>query len=262
MISTMPGPEQLELSIVPETIQGKPFRYFTVVKTSDGYNFEDLVLPKGWQRAIPELHEWFSDLAMQDGIVDLRLDPSTKLLVYIENESGASLELTSEGVYKAANVKDLRTAVELEDCFSCYMQPMFSELNKASRFGYYPAIYRAGGGSFGIHYGSKGLFLPGDKLWKSKNSLITEKEARKYAKDVKQMARDLGDQIEGVSFWENGTLASVSIDSITCACYGLTPGSEYQGYSPHNVDTAQQAVILHNAVSMYLNSLLDKGVGV
>jgi len=249
-----------ELNVLPEAIQGQPFRYFTFTRTpEEGYGFKDLVLPQGWQKAVTNLREWFSDPALPDGVAELRLDPSTRLLTSITSESGANIMLTSSGEYVVSGISDLRAAVDIQDSFSIYMQPIFFELHKDSNVATYPVIYRAESGA-GVHYGSKGLSLPGDRIWKSKATLISRRQSTKYTEDVRQMARNLGGKIGGISFFENGTLALVKMDGGLCSCYSLVAGSESKGYSPHNVQSAQDAVILHNAVSMYLNILLEKGV--
>ena len=246
-----------ELEVSPEAMQGQPFRYFTFIKTPEGYGFDNLALPKGWQKAIPTLQEWFGNSEEQELVA---LDSQTKTLLIVgDRNSNAKIRLTSSGVYKASGITDIKTAIRLQSRAVHYLMPIAYGMDKSLFPWGYPRIEEYEHSILGPLFGSTGL-QPPNLSWENKEPLISNVEAKKFIRDAKAMAKEFGDKIDAISFWPNGILANVTLNHMSCSCYGLEPRNELQGYKPHNVENAQEAVILHNAVSMYLNLLLEKGI--
>lgn len=257
-----------EAPINPETIFGKEFRVPAIIGlgSGQGFEFSGLHLPRGWERAIPELRKidygrldtLFTEYCLARGFNpgNLEYDSATgvlkELTIRTTPISMLYLDRTfpreEEGIYRARNVNDLRAAIILQ------RMAVVAFLNFTKQEVLYPYI---DGGEEDRGYYSANLSIPREFL-KPEKPLTNEYYQRRFEVRASNIAGRFGLTLKTLHFNEQGIPSPFDVEEGNACGYILDDNGKYYG---HNVDAPDQVAVLHGIAASFINDLLSRKDG-
>jgi len=256
----------------PELITDHSYRISSIIRPGgEGhYDFKDLALPEGWQEVGEGISaiDWerqrkiFEIVCAKNYALpgDLIVEPSTGLLkevrVEVDKKYGggqATVALNRDGEYRASKMSNARMFAPLMGTVASFLNKVQYLRNDERQ------IMSIAHGNQG--YYSTNLLIP-DTCLKSEGPVTTPEYQAEFKKKAQEIGVKLGDKVKWAHFDEQGILNNVSLSwGFGGACsYELDRrGFGKSAYSPHNVDGARQAAVLHSVVASFINDMLDQG---
>lgn len=256
--------ERKEKSVNPEDVWGDEFKIPTVIGrgSGQGFEFNGLHLPKGWEIAIPDLRTinreafkvFFQVYCQEMGhsAGEVNFDPSTGVLVKLTVETDPVSELSlaesfferQRGIYRAHHLRDARVAIILQKAISFFLDDV---AEKAGMTQSYPFI--EGGGEAG--YSPVGLEIP-ERFLEVEEPLTNARSQRTFEMKASNVAGRFGHTLRSIGFDERGIPTYFNIsEGVACEFY-VDKGK----YHAHNVDTADQALALQGIAASFINDFL------
>ncbi len=257
-----------EIPINPEDVWGSDFRIVEIVANGTGKDFKitGLNLPREWELKLDNLKA-ISPQRMTDfytkicsdwdfSLESLKLDPNNVLKeVQIKNNKTntisklhlASFPFEEKGIYEAENLTTIDAAFIFQEIGASYLKSIWNENDYA---------YIGGNRiSMGGGFGPDGLKVP-KKYFESQDTVTNSYYQEKFIYNAHNIAGRFGLDLLDLGFNDRGILNFVSVQGDRTT-YALENRNDPK-YHSHNVDTPEQAAVLHNIVASHINFLLEK----
>lgn len=255
--------------VSPELIEGHPYRIPSIIrpKGKGDYDFEDLVLPEGWQDVRDDIAglNWdrqrmiFNARCIDNNAIPLDVIVDEKGLlrqvqVGVDKKFGggqASVTLTQDGEYRATGLDNIRMFVPLMGTVAGFLNQI-KHLQKDERN--ISAIFKNRDA-----FGSADLQIP-DTCFESQDPVTTPEYQEEFTVRAKEIGSQLGEEVKWSFFDEQGILKEISLSWGSACNYSFTgDGFGVNAYSPHNVDGPRSAIVLHSVAAAFVNDMLDAG---
>lgn len=255
-----------EQSISPELIWGSKFKIPTVIGqgSGQGFEFDGLHLPRGWEAAMPELKtinrkafsRFFQRHCQRMGYSagEVNFDPLSNVLVKLTVETDPVSELSlaesffekERGIYRVHHLRDAKVAIILQRGVSLFLGEVAKRAGLAHSYSFIE------GGGEGQEYFPVGLEIP-ERFLEVEAPLTNDRSQKTFEIQASNVAGRFGLTLNLIGFDERGipTYLNVSRGS-ACEFYMDKEGR----YHAHNVDTADQALAFQGMVASFVNDFL------
>lgn len=260
-----------EKPVNPEEVWGSKFRIPTVIGqgSGQGFEFDGLHLPRGWEAAIPELKtisrktfkEFFRVYCQEMGYSagKVNFDPSTGVLVKLTVKTDPVSELSlvesfvekEKGIYRAHHLRDAGAAIVLQKTISVFLNQVARGADMAQPYPFIEGSREAG-------YFPVDLKIPEEFLEVEKP--LTDDHFQEILRmRASNIAGRFGQTLKWIQFDERGIPIEFQLSERNRCYYGINRLGEYYA---HNVDTASQALALQGMTAPFINQLLSMNTGV
>ena len=236
----------------------------TGLGSGKGFEIDNANLPKGWESSSlniePKVFAGFYSSMCEDRglqLQEMSFDPNkilTEAIIRDKNNILSRLYLDNDcvrpdkGKYLTDNLHKIGAAVLFQDMISRYLGYCWG--NKFD-YGYIDGLDRGG-------YMPVDLKVPKD-IFEKKDQITNAYYQNGFCNQAHNIAGRFGLELKDVNFDDRGILHSVNVAGDS-TYYSLADCGQNMNrkYVSHNVDSAEQAAVLHGIVSLYINYLLGR----
>lgn len=253
-----------EGEVNPEIVLGSEKRVMTFVVLENGnFDIEGLNLPKEWNSNINKLekedfeefhnfipvvcNKW--DFSLEKIVCDKKEILKEIVIKNNKNNSVSKIKLNEnkEGKYLCENLNSIESLMIFQEVMSYYFDDMWGEDGfSVENFSYGRIICHP----LKNEFETKELIIP-RKYIRSDDELMSKKDQDNFIEKNIILAKKFGVNLKKIEFDED-LLKSVVIDSK--ANYFFNKDE----YFSEEVNQSRDAIVLHNVVAAYINSLLEK----
>ena len=266
------GIQTREQPVNPEVVWGSDFKIVQIIGlgSGQGFTFDGLNLPREWEANIPKLKqinpEVLTDYCQNlcepwnFNLEKLHLDKNNVLKeVIIKNNKTQDLShlvLSEEfreqerGIYVGKNINKIEPAIILQQIGCQFLRSGWYENG-------YAIISGNPGSMFGSGFGSDNLKIP-KKTFEGTEVVTNSHYQQNFINDAHNIAGRFGENIRSIHFTPRGILSSVDVVGDRVGYFLDLDDKRNSKFTSHNVDTPEQAAVLHNIVASHINFILQK----
>lgn len=256
----------------PEEVWGSHYQVPEIIGqgSGSGFTLKGLHLPKEWENQAKRLESINPEVMANTcqeycspwefSLRKLRLDNNNVLkeVVIKNNKTNRCCRLSlsgsyfdqEKGIYISEDLKTIEPAIILQQIGCTFLRAGWHENG-------YPCVSGNRRTGFGPGFGQNCLQIP-EKYYYGTDIVTRANYQEKFINNAHNIAGRFGTEIRSIHFSPRGILDSVDVQGDRTGYFLDLDDKNNPRFSSHNVDTPEQATVLHNIIASHINFLLDK----